>query len=287
MKSWRIAVVAALACVLWVPAGLAQAEKVVTVYAHRGGSASAPENTLGAFRHAQHEWGSQGVWLEMDTQLSADGVPVIIHDDTLDRTTDCAGTVGSHTAAALALCDAGAIFPGWGFEPVPTFEQVFTEGRDNGWRVMVEIKDIPLESNFDALGTKVADALLAVVNRTHFPADRLIVESFWPLAIDNIELKAPFIRTALLTASTLPGAPAGVGVPATANALYSAIRSYEISSPDIATLDANATVFQLAQALGRQVVVWTPDTDAQIAKAVADGVDGIISNRPDRVFALR
>ncbi len=257
----------------------------VTVYAHRGGSALAPENTLGAFRQAHALFADRGVWLEMDTQLTGDGHLVVIHDDTLDRTTDCTGTVIGTTLALLSSCNAAESFPGWAdFEPVPTLRSVLEEGRTAGWRVMVEIKNIPLESNFDVLGTKVADALIGVVNATGFPRDRLIVQSFWPSSLDNIELKVPAIRTALLTAATLPVLPLPLLV--TPNALYSTVRQYEISAPDIRTLDMLGPIVTIAHTLGRQVVTWTPNTAADITRAIGLGVDGVISDQPDLVYEL-
>ncbi len=262
--------------------------KPVTVYAHRGGANLFPENTMGAFRRAHDNWDAAGVWLEMDTQATADNQLVVMHDDAVDRTTDCTGTVISHTLASLAGCDASEIFPGWpDFEAIPTMRDVLTEGRDAGWRIMVEIKDIPLEANFDAVGDKVANILMPLVRSTGFPLDRLIVQSFWPLALDAVKRLEPAVKTALLTSSTLPSAPQGVGVPATVNFLYSTLRGYTISAPAFDTSDLNATVVGLGQALGRQVVVYTPDSPADITAAIGLGVDGVISNRPDLVFALR
>jgi glycerophosphoryl diester phosphodiesterase len=195
----------------------------------------------------------------------------------------------SHTLASLATCDASEIFPGWagGFEPIPTMRQVLTEGKAAGWRVMVEIKDIPLEANFDATGQNVANLLIPLINSIGFPHDRIMIQSFWPLALDAVQLKAPDIQTVFLTSSTLPSAPHGVGIPALANVLYSAARGYTVSSPAIDTSDLTATVVSLAHILGRQVVPYTPDTPADITKAIILGADGVISNRPDLVFALR
>jgi glycerophosphoryl diester phosphodiesterase len=256
-----------------------------TVYAHRGGAALAPENTLGAFRQTHADFGADGVWLEMDTQLTADNQLVVMHDDSVDRTTDCTGTVISHSLASLAGCDASEIFPGWGaFEPIPTMQQVLVEGRDAGWRLMVEIKDIPGEANFDALGRKTADVLIPLINATGFPRDRVMIQSFWPLVLDRVKQLAPDIATVFLT-SSLPGA--NVDIPATLNVAYSTLRGYTVVSPAFDTIDLTADVVTLAHTLGRRVVVWTPDTPADITKSLALGVDGVISNRPDLVFALR
>ena len=258
----------------------------VTVYAHRGGAALAPENTLGAFRQTHEQFGARGVWLEMDTQLTADGQLVVIHDDTLERTTDCAGTVIELPLAAIAPCDAGEVFPGWGtFEPVPTLRDVLTEGRDAGWRVMVEIKNVVGESNFDALGTNVADALAQLVRETGFPLDRLLVQSFWPLSLDRIEAQLPGVGTVFLTSSSLPGLP-GIGIPVTLNAVYSTLLRYEVVSPADDSIDMNATIVSVAHLLSRQVVPYTPNSEAEIRRVVEMGVDGVISDHPDRAYAV-
>jgi glycerophosphoryl diester phosphodiesterase len=275
-----------MALALLVVPAPARATTDVIVYAHRGGSGLAPENTLGAFRQTAARFGDRGVWLELDTQLTADGHLVVIHDDTVDRTTTCSGEVHAFTLAALAPCDASESFPGWpSFERIPALRDVLVEGRAAGWRLMVEIKNIPLEANFDPLGTKVADALLALVAETGFPAEDLIVQSFWPLSLDRIEAGRPALRTALLTSSALPGLPPGTGIPATANMAYSTLFGYEIAAPDLKTVDLQPQIVEVGHALGREVVTWTPNTPGEIDQAIALGVDGIISDRPDLAYA--
>lgn len=101
------------------------------IYAHRGASAQHPENTLAAFAHAI-ELGVEGI--ELDVRLSADGIPMVIHDDTVDRTTNDTGTVAELTASELGMLDAGH------GEYVPTLREVLAlaEGKV---RVNIEIKD--------------------------------------------------------------------------------------------------------------------------------------------------
>ncbi|HJR25445.1 MAG TPA: glycerophosphodiester phosphodiesterase [Acidimicrobiales bacterium] len=285
MRVGRVAVAVTAALLLVVPTP-ARATDDVVVFAHRGGAGLAPENTLGAFRQTFARFGDRGVWLELDTQLTADGHLVVLHDDTVDRTTTCSGDLHAFTLAALAPCDASASFPGWpSFEPIPTLRDVLVEGRAAGWRLMIEIKNIPLEANFDPLGTEVADELLALVTETGFPVEDLIVQSFWPLSLDRIERGSPALRTALLTSSNLPGLARGSGVPAGANMAYSALLGYEIAAPDLRTLDLHPQIVELGHALGRDVVTWTPNTPGDIARAIALGIDGVISDRPDLVYA--
>ncbi|MBI4729557.1 MAG: hypothetical protein HY775_08690 [Acidobacteria bacterium] len=265
-------------------AGVALAARAPVVYAHRGGAGLAPENTLGAFRQAHATFGTRGVWLEMDTQLDADGDLVIIHDATVDRTTDCHGRVMDLTTTQIQVCDAAAHWPSWNFEPVPTARQVLEEGLTSGWRIMIELKNIPGEPNFDATGTQEASALVALIEKTGFPAERLIVQSFFPTSLDYIELFAPAVPTALLTTSRLPGAPPGGGFPALSNGAYAVARGYEVSAPDSGSIDLSAETVAAIRALGRVVVPWTIDTPGAIAEAISWGVDGIISNRPDLVY---
>jgi glycerophosphoryl diester phosphodiesterase len=281
----RLIVLALLLVALVSPMG-AHAAPAPVVYAHRGGAGIAPENTMAAFRKSARLYGHRGVWLEMDVQLTSDGVLVVLHDDSLDRTTNCTGTVIEKTAAEVTACDASRGFPGWQRpEPVPTLEQVLVEGRRRGWRLSVEIKNIPGEANFDAVGTTVAGALVDLVQQTRFPVGRLVVQSFWPASLEAVERDAPAIPTALLTTSQLPGAPAGVGFTVLSNALFATARSYEVVSPDESSLDLGADSVAAARALGRQVVVWTVDDPARMTEIAAFGVDGIITNRPDLAYA--
>jgi glycerophosphoryl diester phosphodiesterase len=274
-----------LVVVLLHPGG-AHAAPAPVVYAHRGGAGLAPENTMAAFRKTQRQYGARGVWLELDTQLTSDGVLVVMHDDSLDRTTNCSGKVIERTAAQVTACDASKSFPGWRRpEPVPTLAQVLCEGGRRGWRLSIEIKNIPGEANFDPAGSSVATALLALVVETGFPTGRLVVQSFWPASLEAVERGAPSIATALLTTSQLPGAPAGAGFTVGSNALFATARGYEVVSPDEASVDMGAGSVRGAQTLGRQVVVWTVDDPARIAQVAAYGVDGIITNRPDLAFS--
>lgn len=110
-------------------------EQTPLILGHRGASADAPENTLKAFKLAI-EQGADG--FEFDVQLSADGIPVVIHDHTVERTTNGRGAVQAMTAAELQTLDAGD------GEPIPTLEQLFEtfgdtvlyniEIKDDSWR---------------------------------------------------------------------------------------------------------------------------------------------------------
>jgi glycerophosphoryl diester phosphodiesterase len=111
------------------------------ILAHRGGGKLAPENTLAAIRFG-HELGFRAV--EFDAMLSADGVPVLIHDDTLERTTSGHGAVAAHTAAQLAQLDAGSwLGPRFAGEPVPTLAAAIALCRARSIWINLEIKPAP------------------------------------------------------------------------------------------------------------------------------------------------
>ena len=105
------------------------------VIAHRGGPAYAPENTLTAFEKAI----DQGVdWLELDVQMTQDGELVVIHDETVDRTTDGAGAVAELTLEQIRLLDAGQ------GQQIPTFREVVELAKANGVKILPETKSAHL-----------------------------------------------------------------------------------------------------------------------------------------------
>jgi len=258
----------------------------ISVYAHRGGAALAPENTLGAFRQAHAMYGDRGVWLEMDVQQTRDPKLVVIHDDSLDRTTNCTGTVITKFYHQIDdECDARKTFPTWPtVERIPLFDDVLREGKSAGWRIMAEIKNIPGQANFDPQGQKIATALVASVKEASFPLERIQVQSFWPPALEYMELLEPRIHTVLLTTSQLPGAPPGAGFTLMENAAFATARGYEISAPDDAAVDLERETVAAARSLGRRVVLWTINHPDRVTRAIMLGVDGIISDRPDLVY---
>ena len=288
--SFRLTVVAGAVALAMVPARAATPPMLI---AHRGGADLAAENTMGAFRNAHTLFSAAGVpgWIELDTQFTSDGVLVVIHDATLDRTTDCSGAVVEQPAAVVTRCDADP--DPLIVDPVPTLAQVLDEGGEPeaGWRLVVEIKDIPGEPGFDPDCNELADALVAAVASAAFPTGDLIVQSFWPLCLDRLETKAPAIATLLLTSSSTINDLAGLATPVplgftlTMNVVYSTLRGYEHSAPDQDAPDLIGPVVTAAHLLGRTVVVWTVDDPARMAALAAIGVDGIISDRPDLLIA--
>jgi glycerophosphoryl diester phosphodiesterase len=145
--------------------------------AHRGGPAYAPENTLAAFRLAI----ALGVdWLEMDVQMTKDGMLVVIHDETVDRTTNGIGSVADLTLSQIRALDAG------NGEQVPTFAEVIALSKEAGVKILPEIKSPHLYPGIEArVGQAVVDANYV---------EQTIIQSFDPQAMDTVHTLNPDIQ---------------------------------------------------------------------------------------------
>ena len=169
---------------------------LATVIGHRGAAARAPENTLAGQRKSK-ELGAD--WVEFDVMLSGDGVPLLIHDETLQRTTTGRGRVARHTADEIRSLDAGRWFaPEFAGERVPTLAEAVALLLELGLNANVEIK--PSSGQAQLTGEVVADLL-----RRLWPQDgpRLLLSSF--------ERKA--LRAAQRTAEAIPRGLLAVRLP--------------------------------------------------------------------------
>lgn len=238
----------------------ASIRRAITCFAHRGASGRSPENTMLAFRYA-FELGADAI--ECDVQLSADGAPVIIHDATVDRTTNGSGAVAELSLERLRQLDAGA------GEPIPELHEVLTLCREQGKLVNLEIKAETLEQ-----AQRVAQVVGAVLESGGYH-DLALVSSFWLPVLTSLKSAHPQIRTAtlhsgirwrwlnMITAARTTGADA--------------------IHPDV-RLTSRALV-QAAHAAGLHVNVWTVDQPRLMHKLVSWGVDGIMTNYPERMKA--
>jgi len=166
------------------------------VFGHRGALAQAPMNTLAAFDCARQQ-GADGI--ELDLQLSRDGHLVVIHDYTVDATTDGHGDVAEMSLAELKRLDAGAWFSAaFAGERIPTLDEVFDAFGDK-LLINVEIKSSP------AWGYR-ADKLLAECVRRHGMSGRVIVSSFDPVILRNLRQMMPAAMMGFLYQPDMPAA---------------------------------------------------------------------------------
>jgi glycerophosphoryl diester phosphodiesterase len=129
----------------------------IRIIGHRGAASHAPENTLSAFEEGRRRGAD---WLETDVRCTADGVPVLLHDRTLDRTTNGSGPVDTWQAEALRALDAGSWFgrPEFAGQRVPTLEEALAWAAARGARLCLDIRGDLGQDAFEAIGRTVQDA---------------------------------------------------------------------------------------------------------------------------------
>ena len=226
------------------------------VIGHRGASADAPENTIAAFELAL-EQGADGI--ELDLHLSADEQPVVIHDFTLERTTDGAGPVSDHRVRELKRLDAGSWhdrrFRG---QRLQTLQEVLERFRDRA-RFWIELK------GGSALYPGIEERVVSMVE-IYDVVDRVIVQSFDHAAIARVRTLNRDIPVGALVGQT-PLDPALLR-PGTVSALC--------PGAEILT----APLLEEIRGAGLGCYVWTVNEPAQMDRLVEWGVDGIITDRP-------
>ncbi len=244
------------------------------IIGHRGASAVAPENTLAAFERAMRD-GADGV--EFDVRLTSDGIPVVIHDATLQRTGLIGGIVAELTAEKLREIDVGSWFNRslrgtageFGSEKLPTLDQVFGLFSHNGGLLYLEMKSAK------ANGTSLAAAVLRII-RKHAMGSRVILESFDLSLLKEVKTIENKIRTAALFEPRVYP-PLSIVRRTNLVDLAKACGADEIAlHHTLASRDVIATAMQAE--LG--VVVWTVDDPGWIGRARSLGVGALITNNP-------
>lgn len=226
--------------------------------AHRGASALAPENTMAGFEKAV-ELGADVI--ELDLHMSQDGELVVIHDDTLDRTTDGCGPVHQRSLGELMRLDAGRWFgEGFAGQRIPRLDEVLD--RFAG-KVTLALEIKAGSTFFPGIEEKVVSAL-----RQRAAIGDAAVASFDHYALRRLKEIEPTIRTAAL----LVGRPVSLSAlagPAKANGL--ALEASFVTKTEV----------EACRAAGLQLVVWVVNEPAQMRHFINLGVDGIITDRPD------
>lgn len=229
------------------------------IIAHRGASAYEPENTLRAFQLAI-EQGAQ--MIELDLHRSADGHAVVIHDETLDHTTNQRGRVNQLTLAELKRADAGK------GERIPTLDEVLdlTTGKA---RLYLEIKD-----------PHAAAPVLATI-RARRCQQEVLLASFDLALMKQLGAEVRDIELGLIlgTGSFHPGVRYREAFP------WRALREWNYQVLSMQVELCFSYLASRVKASGKRLYVWTADTERQFARMTARGVDGICTNRPDFLAA--
>lgn len=226
--------------------------------AHRGASGDFPENTLCAFDAAIT---AGAVMCELDVQRTADGTLVVIHDDTLERTTDGGGQVAGSSAAVLRRLDAGRWRgPQFAGERLPTLREVFELARGR------------CALNIELKAGGIAAPVCELIREQHAEEATLVSSFDWP-AIAEVRRIAPALPTGLLASRGVRRAldtATTMGVAAL--------------NPRHDLVDHELCI--AAHQRGLKVYTWTVDDRAAMGRLIAAGVDGIMTNYPARLRAL-
>lgn len=235
------------------------------VFAHRGGAALRPENTLLAFDHGL-ALGADG--LEFDVHLSRDGVVMVHHDATLDRTTDGSGPIRARTADELARLDAGYAFAAFRGKAggVPRLDEVLA--RYTRAALIIELK-----ANDPELARRTTDAV-----RAAGAVERVSIGSFGTRVLRAARAGEPRLRT-------------GASREETRLALYRSWVRWPVRHPPYqafqvpefsgSTRVVSPRFVRYAHEAGVVVQVWTVNDEADMRRLLSWGVDAIITDRPD------
>lgn len=228
-------------------------------YAHRGFSGKYPENTLLAFRKAI-EAGVDGI--ELDVQLSKDGEVVIIHDETVDRTTNGKGFVMNYTLAELKELDASAGFVGvYGKNEIPTLREYFELVAPTDIMTDIELKTGLV--SYDGLEEKV----LALIDEFDM-RKRVVVSSFNHYSVLQFKKLAPDVKCGFLTSSWIIDM-----------ADYTKKNGVECVHPVFPQV-TDEFVGE-AKAAGLEINTWTVDNKEAMMDLLGKNVDGLIGDYPD------
>ena len=236
---------------------------------HRGASAHAPENTLAAFKLAM-EQGADGI--ELDVKRCASGEVVVMHDATVDRTTNGKGNVHELTLDQLRKLDAG------GGERVPTLDEVLDLTHQTsilrqaqnasawGAPFLVNIEVTNYTTPKDGL-----EALVVDVVRRHACAERILFSSFSPLSVRKLSKLMPEVPRGILYSHDMPLVLREIWL--------APFVPHEFRHPDLTYITPEFV--QKLKAQGKRVNVWTVNDRADIARVAQAGVAGIIGDSPE------
>jgi glycerophosphoryl diester phosphodiesterase len=228
------------------------------IAAHRGDRAHYPENTLPALRAVLE---SDFDFVETDIQLSADGVPVLIHDLTVERTTNGTGAVADLTLEQLKALDAGSWYdPEFAGEQIPTLEEFLTLFQGSNKKALLELKGVWAPEHVELVSTLVF---------SYGVQNRVVFGSFEYETLAALHELSPLIPRVVIQ-RYLPNDPVGL-----ANR-FEAIGI--VTSPDSLELMPDAVEIMHASGLG--IMLYTLNKKQKWSDALALGVDGIITDKP-------
>jgi glycerophosphoryl diester phosphodiesterase len=232
------------------------------IYAHRGASGSSPENTMAAFRKAV-SMGSQGI--ECDVQMTKDGKLIICHDELLDRTTDGKGFIKDKSYEEIRRLDAGSWFGDtYAGQRVPLLEELLYLVKNSGIYLNIELKTGIIQYN------GIEDKVIEMV-KTYDLMNRTIFSSFNHYSLYEIKDKHPSAITGALYME-------GLYQP------WSYLKSIKCDCAHPFYLAAQPTITEGLLQHGYTINAFTVDDPNIAARLIKAGVEGIITNYPERML---
>ena len=235
------------------------------IFAHRGFSGKYPENTMLAFSKAV-EIGAEGI--ELDVHFTKDGEIVIIHDETIDRTTDGTGFVRDYTYEELSKFNAYGRFEGqFEFQKIPTLREYFELVKDvEGFITNIELKTGIFE--YEGIEKAVIDLV-----KEFGLEDRTILSSFNHFTVMRCKEYDPSIKTGFLVESWIIG-------------MGEYTKSHDIDCVHPIFVNLKPELYAEMKNAGREVNTWTVNEYEDIRRLADMGVDALIGNYPDRMIEL-
>ena len=232
--------------------------------AHRGAGKLSPENTLSAMRTGKKHGYSM---VEYDVKLSADDVPFLLHDDTLDRTTDGNGDAGIQPYSSLALLDAGSWHSqSYAGEAVPSLRAIarYTQACD----IISNVEIKPSPGREHETGVKVALAVQALWKNSAVPP---LLSSFSEISLAAAAQAAPDLPRGLLLENELP------------HDWIARANSYGCVSVHLDNKIVQPHMVQAAHEAGLRLAIWTVNDPERARQLTEWGVDAIITDALDRI----
>jgi len=229
------------------------------VWAHRGASGYAPENTLPAFQKAI-EMGADGI--ELDVQMTKDGELVILHDETVDRVTDGTGWVKDYTYEELSKLNASNKYPKYGKVKIPTLKEVYLLMKDTDLMINVELKNGIVF--YERLEEKVME-----LTREMGMENRIIYSSFNHYSVMKLKKLDPTVRTGFLYEDGYLDMPE-YAARHQVEALHPAV--YNLQYPDF---------IKDCKDRGIEIRTWTVNAKEEMMFLCESQIEAMITNYPD------
>jgi glycerophosphoryl diester phosphodiesterase len=237
------------------------------IFAHRGASAHAPENTLAAFELALVQNADA---IELDVKLSADGHPVVIHDPSVDRTTGSRGRVKDLSLSQLQALDAGSFFSeNYRGEKIPALEEVFEAV---GKRTFINVE----LTNYSTPRDELVETVCMLVKKFGLQ-DHVMFSSFFASNLSKAAAYLPEVPRGLLALNGLLGA--------WARSFGFAFGRYQALHPNLK--DVTQQQVQRVHRLNRRIHVWTVNAADDMRRLFHWGVDGIFTDDPQSAMKVR